>query len=93
LYSSSTFTDLDSFKNTTLLWRKGQNEAVDKTNDEQSKVNFSKKRKNRMRNDIAAAIALNKSGVNPFQMPFSHKETDSLVDNEAIVVYDERTAL
>lgn len=52
------------------------------------KVNFSKKRKNRMRNDEAAIIALSKS-----RSQFLHKDTDSLVDNEAVIVYDERTAL
>jgi len=51
-------------------------------------VNFSKKRKNRMRNDEAAIIALSKS-----RSQFLHKDTDSLVDNEAVIVYDERTAL
>lgn len=56
-------------------------------------MNFSKKRKNRMRNDSAAAIAMNRSGTNPSKMPFIHKDTDSLVDNEAVVVFDERTAL
>lgn len=53
-----------------------------------AKVNFSKKRKNRMRNDEAAIIALSKS-----RSQFLNKDTDSLVDNEAVVVYDERTAL
>lgn len=53
-----------------------------------SQVNFSKKRKNRMRNDEAAIIALSKS-----RSQFLHKDTDSLVDNEAVIVYDERTAL
>ncbi|XP_071052988.1 uncharacterized protein [Onthophagus taurus] len=53
-----------------------------------AKVNFSKKRKNRMRNDEAAIIALSKS-----RSQFLHKDTDSLVDNEAVIVYDERTAL
>ncbi|RZF32148.1 hypothetical protein LSTR_LSTR004011 [Laodelphax striatellus] len=53
-----------------------------------AKVNFSKKRKNRMRNDEAAIIALSKS-----RSQFLFKDTDSLVDNEAVVVYDERTAL
>lgn len=51
-------------------------------------VNFSKKRKNRMRNDEAAIIALSKS-----RSQYLHKDTDSLVDNEAVIVYDERTAL
>lgn len=53
-----------------------------------SQVNFSKKRKNRMRNDEAAIIALSKS-----RSQFFNKDTDTLVDNEAVIVYDERTAL
>ncbi|KAK7790331.1 hypothetical protein R5R35_003682 [Gryllus longicercus] len=53
-----------------------------------AKVNFSKKRKNRMRNDEAAIIALSKS-----RSQYLHKDTDSLVNNEAVIVYDERTAL
>nr|CAI5818345.1 unnamed protein product [Callosobruchus analis] len=60
----------------------------DDINDLYAKVNFSKKRKNRMRNDEAAIIALSKS-----RSQFLHKDTDSLVDNEAVIVYDERTAL
>lgn len=56
-------------------------------------MNFSKKRKNRMRSDSAAAIAVNKSRTNYHTIPFAHKDTDSLVENEAVVVYDERTAL
>ncbi|GFQ83628.1 retrovirus-related Pol polyprotein from transposon 17.6 [Trichonephila clavata] len=56
-------------------------------------VSFSKKRKNRMRSDSAAAIAVNKSRTSYLTIPFTHKDTDSLVDNEAVVVYDERTAL
>ncbi|XP_044742940.1 uncharacterized protein LOC123305319 [Chrysoperla carnea] len=55
-----------------------------------AKVNFSKKRKNRMRNDEAAIIALSKSRS---QFLHTNKDTDSLVDNEAVIVYDERTAL
>lgn len=85
-----------------------------------AKVNLSKKRKNRMRSDEAAIIALSKSRsqflpippchshhhVSPStstisaQMPASssithrcHRDTDSLVDHEAVIVYDERTAL
>lgn len=58
----------------------------DDLNDLYAKVNFSKKRKNRMRNDEAAIIALSKS-------QYLHKDTDTLVDNEAVIVYDERTAL
>ncbi|KAI5705251.1 hypothetical protein M8J76_011868 [Diaphorina citri] len=52
-------------------------------------VNFSKKKRNRMRNNEAAIIALSKSR----SQFFHHKDTDSLVDNEAVIVYDERTAL
>ncbi|XP_013790599.2 uncharacterized protein LOC106474451 [Limulus polyphemus] len=65
----------------------------DDLNELYAKVNFSKKRKNRMRNDSAAAIAVNKSQNSFITLPFVHKDTDSLVDNEAIVIYDERTAL
>ncbi|KAG8189468.1 hypothetical protein JTE90_018121 [Oedothorax gibbosus] len=68
----------------------------DDINELYAKVNFSKKRKNRMRSDSAAAIAVNKSRHgNPYRtLPFAqHKDTDSLVENEAVVVYDERTAL
>lgn len=46
-----------------------------------------------MHNDSAAAIAINKSRSQFIVFPFMHKDTDSLVDNEATVVYDERTAL
>ncbi|XP_050426933.1 uncharacterized protein LOC126837147 isoform X2 [Adelges cooleyi] len=53
-----------------------------------AKVNFSKKRKNRMRNDEAAIIAMSKS-----RSQFLNKDTDVLVENEAVIVYDERTAL
>lgn len=60
----------------------------DSTADIYDKVNFSKKRKNRMRNDEAAIIALSKS-----RSQFFNKDTDTLVDNEAVIVYDERTAL
>lgn len=52
-------------------------------------VNFSKKRKNRMRNDEAAIIAMSKSR----SQFLNNKDTDILVDNEAVIVYDERTAL
>lgn len=65
----------------------------DDLNELYAKVNFNKKRKNRMRNDSAAAIALNKSRSQFIHFAFMHKDTDSLVDNEAVVVYDERTAL
>lgn len=50
-----------------------------------------------MRSDSAAAIAANRSGVstsiNKLIQLKNSRDTDSLVDNEAIVVYDERTAL
>lgn len=65
----------------------------DDLNELYAKVNFNKKRKNRMRNDSAAAIALNKSRSQFIHFAFMHKDTDSLVDNEAVVIYDERTAL
>lgn len=52
-------------------------------------VNFSKKRKNRMRNGEAAIIAMSKSR----SQFLNNKDTDILVDNEAVIVYDERTAL
>ncbi|KFM67540.1 hypothetical protein X975_07416, partial [Stegodyphus mimosarum] len=52
------------------------------------KANFCKKRKNRMRSDIAAAIALNRS-----QSSQLNKDTESLVENEVEVVLDERTTL
>ncbi|KAG8232742.1 hypothetical protein J437_LFUL012987 [Ladona fulva] len=87
---------------------------------QQQMVNLSKKRKNRMRSDEAAIIALSKSRsqflpippchshhtASPStssiasQIPVSssiahrcHRDTDSLVDHEAVIVYDERTAL
>lgn len=41
-----------------------------------------------MRNDEAAIIALSKSRNKLF-----NKDTDILIDNEAVIVYDERTAL
>lgn len=52
-----------------------------------AKVNFSKKRRNRMRNDEAAIIALCRSrSQNLAALPMS-------ADQDAVVVYDERTAL
>nr|XP_029730053.1 BMP-2-inducible protein kinase-like [Aedes albopictus]XP_029730057.1 BMP-2-inducible protein kinase-like [Aedes albopictus]XP_029730063.1 BMP-2-inducible protein kinase-like [Aedes albopictus]XP_029730067.1 BMP-2-inducible protein kinase-like [Aedes albopictus]XP_029730072.1 BMP-2-inducible protein kinase-like [Aedes albopictus]XP_029730078.1 BMP-2-inducible protein kinase-like [Aedes albopictus]XP_029730082.1 BMP-2-inducible protein kinase-like [Aedes albopictus]XP_029730084.1 BMP-2-indu len=51
-----------------------------------AKVNFSKKRRNRMRNDEAAIIALCRSrSQNLSALP--------MADQDAVVVYDERTAL
>ncbi|XP_071452362.1 uncharacterized protein [Hetaerina americana] len=85
-----------------------------------AKVNLSKKRKNRMRSDEAAIIALSKSrsqflpippchshhaaapSASAIAVPLPssssithrcHRDTDSLVDHEAVIVYDERTAL
>ncbi|XP_015905925.1 uncharacterized protein [Parasteatoda tepidariorum] len=52
------------------------------------KANFCKKRKNRMRSDIAAAIALNRS-----QSSQLNKDTELLVENEVEVVLAERTTL
>lgn len=46
-----------------------------------------------MRSDSAAAIAVNKSRSSYLTVPTAHKDTDSLLANEAVVVYDERTAL
>uniref|UniRef100_A0A8W7Q3J1 Uncharacterized protein n=1 Tax=Anopheles coluzzii TaxID=1518534 RepID=A0A8W7Q3J1_ANOCL len=52
-----------------------------------AKVNFSKKRRNRMRNDEAAIIALCRSrSQNLAALPHA-------ADQDAVVVYDERTAL
>ncbi|XP_074598179.1 uncharacterized protein LOC141852911 [Brevipalpus obovatus] len=59
--------------------------------DGSTKIKFSKKRRNRMRNDSAAAIALSRSKINRTQS-FLHKDTDSLVEND-YVVYDERSEL
>ncbi|KAJ8968580.1 hypothetical protein NQ314_002246 [Rhamnusium bicolor] len=56
--------------------------------DELRRLISARNEKNRMRNDEAAIIALSKS-----RSQFLHKDTDSLVDNEAVIVYDERTAL
>ncbi|XP_055544855.1 G-box-binding factor-like isoform X1 [Wyeomyia smithii] len=51
-----------------------------------AKVNFSKKRRNRMRNDEAAIIALCRSrSQNLSSLP--------MADQDAVVIYDERTAL
>lgn len=52
------------------------------------KASICKKRKNRMRSDIAAAIALNRS-----QSSQLNKDTELLVENEVEVVLDERTTL
>lgn len=52
------------------------------------RASFCKKRKNRMRSDIAAAIAMNRS-----QSSQLNKDTESLVENEVEIVLDERTTL
>ncbi|XP_054714213.1 uncharacterized protein LOC129223870 isoform X2 [Uloborus diversus] len=97
---SSLYTNIDP--NTTMktrslpLWGRSRPRPLsteDDLNELYAKVSFSKKRKNRMRSDSAAAIAVNKSRCSYLTIPFAHKDTDSLVDNEAVVVYDERTAL
>ncbi|KAI1289238.1 hypothetical protein HDE_07987 [Halotydeus destructor] len=96
-----------SMKSRSLPWKHSQQNATlddidsnDEDDDQGSladlsnKVNFSKNRKNRMRSDSAAAIAVNKSGFRlPLTLIRNHNDTDSLVDNEAVVVYNERTAL
>jgi hypothetical protein len=51
-------------------------------------MSFGKKYKNCMRNNEAAIIGLSKS-----RSQYLHQDTDSLVDNEAVIVYDERNAL
>lgn len=58
-----------------------------------AKVNFSKKRKNRMRHDEAAIIAISKSRSQFLDKVPADTDTDTLVDNEAVIVYNERTAL
>lgn len=57
-----------------------------------AKVNFSKKRKNRMRHDEAAIIAISKSR-SQFLDKMEEADNDTLADNEAVIVYNERTAL
>lgn len=91
--SESTSINADNQSDVSIVGKVSGRLSVVMSNETSFQVNFSKKRKNRMRNDSAAAIALNKSGASPFQLPFLHKDTDSLVDNEAFVVYDERTVL
>lgn len=56
-----------------------------------SDVIFSKKRKNRMLSDSAAAIAFTKTG-NHSSRSLS-EDTNVLVEHQSIVVYDERTSL
>ncbi|XP_076331209.1 uncharacterized protein LOC143236682 [Tachypleus tridentatus] len=76
------------------LWGRSQSRPLSSEDDHSelfTEVIFTKKRKNRMRNDSAAAIALNRSMVS-----FPHlkqKDTSSSEDNETVVVYNERTSL
>lgn len=51
------------------------------------------KKKNRMRNESAAAIAVMKNNALPQRLPRYSNDTDCLIHNESEVVYDERTAL
>ena len=54
-------------------------------------VSISKKKKNRMHKDTAAIIAMTKSRSQ--LSGWFNPDTDNLVNNEAEVVYDERTNL
>ena len=51
-------------------------------------VGDKKTRRNRMKNSTAAAIAAQKNRTTSV-----FDDTDMLIDNDAVVVYDERTAL
>ncbi|KAF4522333.1 hypothetical protein B566_EDAN011334 [Ephemera danica] len=81
--------------------------SVDDLTQLYAQVNLSKKRRNRMRNGEAAIIALSRSRSRCHLLPSSQppglglnragcstsKDTESLVDHEAVIVYDERTAV
>ncbi|XP_069175517.1 uncharacterized protein [Procambarus clarkii] len=77
--------------------------ALDDLNTIYEKPNWSKRRRNRMRSDAAAVIALSKSrgrllSPNPqasgqAAAAAALPDTAALVENEAVIVYDERTAL
>lgn len=88
--SNSVLSDTDSAYRTRSLpaWGKTKPRPVSTADDLEelyAKVNFSKKRKNRMRNGEAAIIALCRSRSQNLQgMP---------LEREGVVVYDERTAL
>ncbi|KAK3921916.1 Interference hedgehog [Frankliniella fusca] len=77
--------------------RQGQGQAqgqdADDPDELYAKVNFSKKRKNRMRHDEAAIIAISKSRSQFLDKMAAEQDDDALVDNEAVIVYNERTAL
>lgn len=51
-------------------------------------VNLNKRRKNRMKSQTAAAIAVQKNVSSSMFL-----DTDALINNDSVVVYDERTAL
>ncbi|XP_055700476.1 uncharacterized protein LOC129800235, partial [Phlebotomus papatasi] len=93
LYASSSVlseSEESSYRTRSLpSWGKGAKQRPVSTTDDleelYAKVNFSKKRRNRMRNDEAAIIALCRSrSQNLAVLP---------LEREGIVVYDERTAL
>ncbi|KAK8733319.1 hypothetical protein OTU49_006580 [Cherax quadricarinatus] len=77
--------------------------ALDDLNTIYEKPNWSKRRRNRMRSDAAAVIALSKSrgrllspgpqAVGQAAAAAAQPDTAALVENEAVIVYDERTAL
>ncbi|XP_042216182.1 uncharacterized protein LOC121862172 [Homarus americanus] len=77
--------------------------ALDDLNTIYEKPNWSKRRRNRMRSDAAAVIALSKSRgrlLSPSPQVAGQAaaaatppDTAALVENEAVIVYDERTAL
>lgn len=56
-------------------------------------VNFSKKKRNRMCNDEAAVIAISKSRSQCLQSGIVNSIPGQLNDQDAVVVYNERTAL
>ncbi|XP_071533480.1 uncharacterized protein [Panulirus ornatus] len=77
--------------------------TLDDLNTIYEKPNWSKRRRNRMRSDAAAVIALSKSRgrlLSPSPQAAGQTvatatppDTAALVENEAVIVYDERTAL
>ncbi|XP_066949516.1 uncharacterized protein [Macrobrachium rosenbergii] len=114
----------DTFKTRSLpAWVRNKTRplaALDDLNTIYEKPHWSKRRRNRMRSDAAAVIALSKSrgrlmspgpqssiggasssaGSHPSGVPNSSSthppsspDTAALVNNEAVIVYDERTAL
>jgi hypothetical protein len=63
--------------------------SIEDLNEYYSKVNFSKKMKNRMTNDEAAIIAFCRTK----SQNFSGGSNSNTRGDDAIVIYDERTAL